>query len=225
MLESEVEQILSYFADTSSGFTLRSGAELGEEYEISAALAVKLAQDLEDLMKDHFESVQTFLMSLAKEHPEEVAFIVDGQAGPLSVELVRDIGDCLAKPVDAMTTQREEAGEDPTEQYRTFHDCTAASHVEQPSDYDSAAAILGSVIARADCSHSSASILATVPAIDALFLQADSIVDPAVLCAEDGERGHSASCGHGRSEDAPPCPQAWSAASCSSVSPDELLIF
>jgi hypothetical protein len=37
--------------------------------------------------------------------------------------------------------------------------------------------------------------------------------------------GHAASCGDGHSEDAPPCPQAWSAASCSSVSLDELLFF
>jgi hypothetical protein len=115
---SEVEQLMAYFRDRSSGFTLRSGVELGDEYEAAATLAVKLAQDLGDLMRDHFESVRIFLASLAKEHPEEVLAIVEGQAAPMSAELVREIGDFVAKPVDAMTTEREQAGEDPTEQYR-----------------------------------------------------------------------------------------------------------
>ncbi len=148
----------------------------------------------------------------------------------MSSELVRCIGDSVAKPVDAMTTQREDAGED---QHHLSRSCAAPSPMEEQhgvsgegeqDDQGPATAIPSPApaVARDDGPHSAlsaASSIAMGPALEAL---PHSRVNPAVPGAgggalsaatrrfANGEGGRAASRGRGRIEGARPgcCPRA-----------------
>ena len=240
---NEAEPVLLYFMSKPSFFVLRSGKELGDECSKSAMLGEKLILDLESLMSDHMESVQSFLMSVAQEHPEQMASIIEGQSSAEQiVNDVRGIGSSSFD--DLIPTQRDdpEARQDPTEQFAVYFSSTMQEHNSRDGEQGShgpPAAIPESSIARGDDPQLAASDIpgdSVLEAVALSMLASDSIVDPmlasdsmvglgageaqATTSFEDGESGQAAS--RWFSECALPSPQDISTASGDSASPGEL---
>ncbi len=128
--------MLQYFKDQPSKFMMRSGAELGDESEISTALSLKLVQELEGLMKEPNESVHKFLMAIVKKQPEQLPSILEDRAGPPSFAFVRGVRDFVAGP---LATLEEEAQEDGSAIYPVYFKSdghAAQLHIEPDESCD-----------------------------------------------------------------------------------------